>query len=115
LDFIDPVAKLSLGLRWRITGQDILSAGAEITNDGQSPVRLHWLAALTLPLPGWANTAVQVHGRWSGEFQLAWTPLATGRLEKTNRSGRSGFDGAHYLIAGDANLREEDGRALADH
>jgi alpha-galactosidase len=98
------VAELSLVLNWRITDQGLLSASAELTNEGKAPVRLHWIAALTLPLPGWAKAAVQVHGRWSGEFRLAAAPLVTGSIEKTNRSGRSGFDGAHYLIAGDANL-----------
>jgi alpha-galactosidase len=115
LDFIDPVAGLSLVLNWRITDHDILSASTTVTNDGEAPARLDWLAALTLPLPGWARTAVQVHGRWSGEFRLASTPLVTGRIEKTNRYGRSGFDGAHYLIAADAHLREEQGRAVAVH
>jgi alpha-galactosidase len=115
LEFVDPVAELGLALHWRITDHDILCARAEITNRGSAPVRLNWLASLTLPLPGWANTAVQVHGRWSGEFRLATTPLVTGRVEKTNRSGRSGFDGAHYLMAGEADLREERGRAVAAH
>jgi alpha-galactosidase len=115
LGFRDAVANLSLLMRWRITDGGLLSACSELTNEGQAPVRLHWLASLTLPLPGWANTAVQVHGRWSGEFRLASTPLVTGRLEKTSRSGRSGFDGSHYLIAGNADLREERGRALAAH
>jgi alpha-galactosidase len=115
LRFAEDVAQLSLVLRWAITEQDVLSASAELTNEGEAAVRLNWLAALTLPLPGWAHTAVQVHGRWSGEFRLASTPLATGKIEKTNRSGRSGFDGAHYLIAGGPELREEQGRAVAAH
>jgi alpha-galactosidase len=115
LDLADPLAKLKLILRWRITERDVLCASARVVNRGEAPVRLHWLAALTLPLPGWALVAVQVHGRWSGEFQLASTPLVTGKIEKTNRSGRSGFDGAHYLIAGAAGLSEEQGRAVAAH
>jgi alpha-galactosidase len=115
LDLTEPVAKLNLVLRWRLTDHDILSASSEIVNQGDSPVRLHWLAALALPLPGWARVGVQVHGRWSGEFRLASAPLVTGKIEKTNRSGRSGFDGAHYLIAGDETLREEQGQAVAAH
>jgi alpha-galactosidase len=115
LDFRDPVAELSLALHWRIAGQDLLSASAQVTNDGNAQFRLHWLAALTLPLPGWAKMAVQAHGRWSGEFRLASVPLVTGKVEKTNRSGRSGFDGAHYLIAGETDLREERGQAVAAH
>jgi alpha-galactosidase len=115
LHFADPLAKLSLVLRWSISDQDVLLASAELVNQGTAPVRLHWLAALTLPLPGWARAAVQVHGRWSGEFRLASTPLVTARLEKIGRSGRSGFDGTHYLIGGDAILGEEQGRAVAAH
>jgi alpha-galactosidase len=115
LDMADPVAELSLVLRWTISPDDVLCATAELANHGTAPVRLHWLAAVALPLPGWARVAVQVHGRWSGEFRLASAPLVTGRIEKTNRSGRSGFDGAHYLIAGDDTLREEQGRAVAAH
>ena len=115
LDFGDPLAKLNLVLRWSISGRDVLLASVEVVNHGTAPVRLHWLAALTLPLPGWANTVVQVHGRWSGEFQLARAPLATGRIEKIGRSGRSGFDGTHYLVAADAALGEEQGRAVAAH
>lgn len=115
LTFVDPVAMLSLKLHWRITADDLLACSARLTNEGDRPVRLHWLAALALPLPDWADMAVQVHGRWSGEFRLASTALVTGRIEKTNRSGRSGFDGAHYLIVGESSLREEQGRALAAH
>jgi alpha-galactosidase len=115
LELADPLAGLRLALAWTLTAQDVLCATAELLNDGDRPVRLHWLAALALPLPDWVQSAVQVHGRWSGEFRLAATPLVTGRIEKTNRSGRSGFDGAHYMLAADGVLREEQGRAIAAH
>jgi len=115
LGFRDEVARLTLRLCWRVLASGVLSARAVLANDGNAPVRLHWLAALTLPLPSWAQQATQVHGRWAGEFHLATTPLATGRLEKTNRTGRSGFDGAHYLLAHGCGVGETRGRILAAH
>jgi alpha-galactosidase len=115
LRFTDAQAALGARLRWRFTASGLLSADAEIVNHGSEPARLHWLAALALPLPGWAAEVRQVHGRWSGEFQSARTPLATGKLEKVNRTGRSGFDGAHYLLACEPHAAEEHGRIVAAH
>ena len=115
LRFADPLARLAVALRWRLLPSGLLSARAELLNEGNAPVRVHWLAALALPLPGWASDATQVHGRWSGEFGLARAPLATGKLEKVGRAGRTGFDGAAYLLVGDARLSEERGRCFAAH
>ena len=114
-EFLDDVARMTLRLSWRVLASGLLSARAALANNGTAPVRLHWLAALTLPLPSWAQEATQVHGRWSGEFHLAAAPLTTGRLEKTNRTGRSGFDGAHYLLAHDRHAGETRGHILAGH
>jgi alpha-galactosidase len=115
LGFLDPLRCAKAQISWKLLPSDIVSVRAGIVNEGDEPLRLHWLAAAMLPLPGWAGSALQVHGRWGGEFQLARTPLATGKVEKVSRTGRSGFDGAHYLLAADPDVREEAGRVLAAH
>jgi len=111
----DPVLRLDLRLRWRFEPSGLLAADARLTNRGAAAVRLHWLAALALPLPRWATEATQVHGRWGGEFALARAPLVTGRIEKTNRTGRTGFDGAAYLLVHDRGASDERGRVAAAH
>lgn len=113
--FLDALAELELCVRWRFTGGGLVGADAEIRNLGRRSVRLHWLAALVLPLPSWATHVVQAHGRWSGEFRLHRAELATGRIEKISRAGRSGFDGAHYLLATEQHVCEERGRIVAAH
>jgi alpha-galactosidase len=115
LRLADPVARLSIRLRWRFLPSGLLAAEARLDNEGSAAVRLHWLAAVALPLPDWACEATQVNGRWAGEFQLATTPLPRGKLEKVNRTGRSGFDGAHYLLCADAGAGDERGRVIAAH
>lgn len=115
LNFIDEVAGLALNIEWQVLPTGLLASRAKLTNGGRMPIAVHWLAALALPLPAWAHEVVQVHGRWSGEFRLAATPLRTGKLEKINRTGRSGFDGTHYLCATEAGVTEERGRAIGAH
>jgi alpha-galactosidase len=87
----------------------------EVENWGSKPIALHWLAALSIPLPDWADTTLQVHGSWATEFQLARTPLRTGKVEKVNRTGRSGFDGANYVVVLEEGSNERSGSVLAAH
>ncbi len=113
--FRDPELELEITIAWRFLPTGLLAADAEIANGGAEAVTLRWLAALALPLPPWAREAREVGGRWGGEFQLHPLPLTTGRIEKTSRGGRPGFDGAGYAIACAPGAREEQGRMVAAH
>ena len=113
--FRDLLLGLQLELHWRFEASGLLAAEAVLANEGEQAVELRWLAALALPLPSWATVAHEIGGSWSAEFQLFRAPLATGRVEKVGRGGRTGFDGAAYAIVGEASLREEVGRAVAAH
>ncbi|MCW3796904.1 alpha-galactosidase [Sphingomonas sp. BN140010] len=106
---------LLLRTRWEMLPSGLLSSAAEIENAGRIAIPLEWLAALSLPLPDWAGEALQVHGHWGAEFQLAGTRLQTRKVEKVNRTGRSGFDGAHYAIAHEGWANETVGKVVAAH
>jgi alpha-galactosidase len=104
-----------LRLHWRMLKTGLLSCWTEIDNRGPAALSLHWLAALSLPLPDWAKMTMQVNGGWGTEFQLSRTSLRTGKIEKVNRTGRSGFDGANYAIVMEEDAEESSGRVLAAH
>ena len=102
-------------LHWCMLETGLLSCWTEVDNKGAAEIPLHWLAALSLALPDWADMTMQVNGGWGAEFQLSRTALRTGRVEKINRTGRSGFDGANYGIALEEAADESSGRVLAAH
>ena len=115
LRFVDENLRLSIDLHWRFEQSGLLVTSAVLHNNGKSDIAVHWLAAVALPLPSWATHALEVAGRWGGEFRLHRSPLTTGRIEKTARGGRTGFDGASYAIATDGGAHETMGRIIAAH
>jgi alpha-galactosidase len=106
---------LELVQRLAFTAAGLLTASTELRNTGDQPVRLHWLAALALPLPDWIGEARAPNGRWGAEFALSPVLPAAGRAELGGRAGRTGFQGGAHLVLGEAPLRNELGRVLGAH
>jgi alpha-galactosidase len=113
--FLDKDLDCYVWLSWCMLETGVLSCWTEIDNKGTAVLPLSWFAALSLPLPDWAEEIMQVSGGWGAEFQLSRTPLRTGKIEKVNRTGRSGFDGANYEIVLEEEAKETSGRVLAAH
>jgi alpha-galactosidase len=113
--FTDARLGLSLMLDWRLGPEPgLLTARAELRNDGPHVVGIERLASLALPLPEWADTGYVVGGRWASEFQITPVPLAA-TLGRTGHGGRTGFDGSAYAIAGEANMDDARGHVIAAH
>ncbi len=113
----DEVAKL--GLRLELTldpDSDLLRARTSLTNRGDAPYDVQWLAALALTLPETFNETATLTGRWAGEFQLVRNPLVQhGQFERIGRYGRTGHASSPTVVIGEQGFGEQTGRALGLH
>ncbi|NBT32024.1 MAG: alpha-galactosidase, partial [Rhodobacteraceae bacterium] len=66
----------------------VLEMSAQLTSD--APMRLQWLSAPVLPIPGNHHEVIEFSGKWLGEFQLNRQPISPGARLREARSGRSG-------------------------
>jgi alpha-galactosidase len=88
----DRVAALSVTLSFAFEG-NALRATTALTNEGDRPLSIDWIAAATLPLP--ANT---IHrqaftGRHNGEFVLHNERMTQAGWHQENRRGLTGHSG----------------------
>ena len=107
LSLRDEVARLAL--TWRCTlapACDVFTASAELQNLGDTPFRLDFLAALTLPLPAEAGQVLGFAGRWTLEFQQARDHLGVATWRRDSRRGRNAHDAFPAVIVG-AELGDE--------
>lgn len=76
-------------------------------------VDLHWLAAVTVPLPFWCSEATDFAGDWCAEFRRETTPLGEASWVREVREGRSSH--RHYpgFLLGEAGAAARAGRMLA--
>lgn len=108
-----------LGLRaeleWHLDADSgVLRATSEIHNDGPMPFALASLAALSLPLPSWAEEILAFAGGWAREGQPARFRAPIGSWAQINRTGRTGFSGASIALL-QAGAGDDHGRVLALH
>lgn len=109
-------AETGLALRQNWRGHDrLVRVSMEASNEGGDALELHWLAALTLPLPTWARTRWSFAGRWAGEFRSSWSDIRDGLHEQVSRGGRPGFENAGFALIGDGREGDFDGRLIALH
>lgn len=112
----DRVAGIATALDLRLAPDgDVLVARTTLTNEGDAPFHLQWLAALTLPLPAGSTEALAFHGGWGEEFRTARIPLPPGVWQRTSRRGRPGHDGFPALIAGEAGFDDHRGAVFGFH
>ena len=89
----DKVAQLRLTLSYAIdVASDVLTSSADLENLGETPFRVDWLAAATLPLPPEAAQVIGFAGRWSLEFQQSREPLGVAGWRRDSRRGRNSHD-----------------------
>ncbi len=111
----DAAHRISITSEWRIDDDAMLVVATRLTNGGAVPVTLLHLAALALPLPGWASHVTRFAGRWLADCLPQRHRLDQGQIGAASHGGRPGFDGAHWLLLDEAGTSEGHGRALGVH
>ena len=115
LALVDMVAQLAVSLHYRIDpDSDVLSCSAELHNTGDTPFRLDWLAAATVPLPPEAGQVIGYSGRWTLEFQQAREALGVATWRRDSRRGRNSHDTFPAVIVG-TTLADDDGPVWGAH
>lgn len=71
--------------------------GARLTNRGDTPLVLDWLASAVLPLPGSAERLVSWRGRHNAELVEVIEPVPAHRWQREGRRGITGHGGASGL------------------
>jgi alpha-galactosidase len=89
----------------------VLQVSAEVATD--RPMRLHWLAAPVLPVPGVLAEVIEFSGKWVGEFHTARQPFSPGARLREARSGRSGQEVPPFAIAVSTDASFTRGQAVA--
>lgn len=95
-------------------GSDVIEASAELRSEGE-PLRVDWLAAPALPLPGTAPDFIEFAGRWTQEFGLRRVPFTRGLHVRENRRGRTGQDHFPAVVVPDRGATNLAGEAYALH
>jgi alpha-galactosidase len=96
----DPAARLGLRLDVEVTWSGLVRQRASVVNEGDDVWTLSGLL-LALPVPAHATEVLDFTGRHLRERSPQRTPLAFGTHLRENRRGRTGFDAATVLVAGE--------------
>ncbi len=106
---------LRVELEWCLDARSgVLASHCALHNDGALPFALAGLAALSMPLPDWAEEILAFPGHWAREGQAQRLAAPIGQWAQINRSGRTGFSGATIALL-ESRAGEESGRVLALH
>ena len=94
----DAVAKIDLEQRFAIDADDVLTIGATVTNAGNTPLSIGWLASALLPLPADAATIRSFTGRHNAELHERREPMPAHGWVRENRRGLTGHAGPPGLF-----------------
>ncbi|CUI93101.1 alpha-galactosidase [Cognatishimia activa] len=94
-----------------ITLDGVLTLRASI--DSLTPVRLGWLSAPVLPVPGAQTELIEFSGRWNGEFRMQRQPFSVGARLREARQGRSGHETPPFVYTATPDARFTRGEAMA--
>jgi len=117
VELVDAVGGVAITIRLALDPEsEVLSVATSLTNRGEAPLRLDWLAGLALPLPPMLSEALLQEGRWGGELSPCRFPLDHQQeLVRTSRHGRTGHAGSPTLVVGEAGFDETRGRVIGCH
>ncbi len=71
---------------------DVMTVRTAVSNEGDAPLHVHWLAAAALPLPEGAGEVHSLAGRHNSEFVPARDPLTRSLWRRENRRGLTSHD-----------------------
>jgi alpha-galactosidase len=104
IEWVDPMRAVRLQLTDTVAGlcvavtltlddaSDVLVISSALTNLGNTPLDVQWLAAGTLPLPGHADAVRSYAGQHVHEFMLQTDKLSRSLWRRENRRGRTSHD-----------------------
>jgi len=94
---------------------DVASLSTRLTNTGDSPYTVDWLASATLPLPTPYRECLTQHGRWGLENQSHRRRISPGRIDISNLHGRTSHEHAPGLVCGTEGFGAQRGDVLFAH
>jgi alpha-galactosidase len=71
---------------------DVMTVRTALSNEGDAPLHVHWLAAAVLPLPEDAGEVHSLAGRHNSEFVPVRDPLTRSLWRRENRRGLTSHD-----------------------
>jgi alpha-galactosidase len=110
----DPESQLTLTVLLELGAEGVLTARAELRNDGASPYALEGLE-LALPVPDVADEILDLTGRWAFERVPQRHPFPIGTWLRESRGGKPGLDNSTAFAAGAAGFGFERGPVWAVH
>ncbi|MEL7448516.1 MAG: alpha-galactosidase [Pseudomonadota bacterium] len=96
-------------------GSNVLRASTEVTNIGESNIRVDACNAPCIPVPMHYDQIIGFEGRWAHEFQMHHVERSAGTYLRENRAGRTSHDNFPGVIVHARNTSEEHGAAIALH
>ena len=112
----DPVAQLQADIVLRLDpASDVLVARTVLTNLGDTPFDVQWLAAITLPLPGECDTVRSYAGQHLHEFMLQTDVLSRSQWRRENRRGRTSHDCFPGAVVCAPGARQDGGAVYGAH
>ncbi len=86
-----------------------------LINEGDVPLTVHRLAALTLPAPEHLTHRLTFDGRWAHEWRMTRAPLGAGTWSQSSHTGRSGHHAMPGLVCLEPECGETTGESLSAH
>lgn len=94
---------------------DVARIQTTLTNSGDTPFTVDWLASATLPLPSPYRECLTHHGRWGLENQTHRRTIAPGRIDISNLHGRTSHEHAPSLVCGTSGFGDDGGDVMFAH
>lgn len=116
ISLLDQTAGLAVELRLTLApDSDVVSLTTRLSNIGDSPFTVDWLASATLPMPGSYGECLSLHGRWGLENQVHRRQITPGRIDISNLHGRTSHQHAPSLVCGEQGFGNNHGDLLFTH
>ena len=116
IELVDEQSSLAVSMTLAIDpNSDVAELSTVLTNTGNTPYTVDWLAAATIPLPSPYRECLSQHGRWGLENQTHRRHIAPGRIDISNLHGRTSHEHAPSLVCGSNGFGENRGDVLFAH
>ncbi len=113
---VEPIAQFTVDLVLDIDPlSDVMQLHSRITNEGQTPLTVEWLAAACIALPANHDEAQLSDGRWCYEYGSDRYEIRGATLLKENRHGRTSHKSFPVLLTGTRGADDVSGELLAAH
>ncbi|MBQ0959759.1 alpha-galactosidase [Ideonella sp. 4Y11] len=111
----DDTARLQARLTLSLDAHDVLRVQTTLSNLGDAPLEIQWLAAATLPLPAEANAVRSFAGQHNHEFLLQADALSRSTWRRESRRGRTSHDNWPGAVVTTPGATEHQGLVFGAH